>query len=182
MFTAFDYAVMAVIGLSALRGMWRGLLSEVFGLIGWIAAFFVAGRFVGVVVPYIPATWPGGALTQWLIAFMLIVAAVLLVSSVLGALLTRISEVTGLRGVDRSLGLLFGLVRGAILVVILVALAGLTELPQKDFWRKALFRPTVEQGVRELKPLLPDTLAAYVRTSSDVPRDTTPGSDPGAAH
>jgi membrane protein required for colicin V production len=90
---------------------------------------------------------------------------------VLSALLTRITEVTGLRGVDRSLGLLFGLARGAILVVVLVALAGLTELPQKEFWRNALLRPVAEQGVRELKPLLPDTLAAYVHTSSDVPSD-----------
>ncbi len=70
MFTSFDYAVMAVIGLSALRGMWRGLLAEVFGLIGWIAALLIAGRFVGVVVPYIPDYWPGGALTQWLVAFL----------------------------------------------------------------------------------------------------------------
>jgi membrane protein required for colicin V production len=167
MFTSFDYAVMAVIGLSATRGMWRGLLAEAFGLIGWIAALFIAGHFVGVVVPYIPANWPGGALTQWLIAFLLVVAAVLLVSSVLSALLTRITEVTGLRGVDRSLGLLFGLARGAILVVVLVALAGLTELPQKEFWRNALLRPVAEQGVRELKPLLPDTLAAYVHVAPD---------------
>ena len=50
MFTAFDYAVMAVIGLSALRGTWRGFLSEIFGLIGWIAAFFIACRFGGYVV------------------------------------------------------------------------------------------------------------------------------------
>jgi membrane protein required for colicin V production len=87
------------------------------------------------------------------------------VSSVASALLTRITEVTGLRGLDRSLGLLFGVVRGAILVVVLVALAGLTELPQMEFWRNALLRPTVEQGVRELRPLLPDTLAAYVHTT-----------------
>jgi len=93
------------------------------------------------------------------------------VSSVAGALLTRVTEVVGLRGIDRSLGLLFGLVRGAILVVILVALAGLTELPQHDFWRNALFRPAAEQGVRELKPLLPDTLAAYLRTTPDGPQD-----------
>ena len=39
MLTAFDYAVLAVIGLSALRGAWRGLLSEIFGLIGWVVAF-----------------------------------------------------------------------------------------------------------------------------------------------
>ncbi|WP_248323305.1 CvpA family protein [Caballeronia sp. Sq4a] len=173
MFTSFDYAVMAVIGLSALRGMWRGLLAEAFGLVGWVAAIVIAGRFVSVVVPYIPAYWPGGALTQWLVAFLLVVGAVLLLSSVLSALLTRITEVTGLRGVDRSLGLLFGLVRGAILVVILVALAGLTELPQKDFWRHALLRPMAEQGVRGLRPLLPDTLAAYVHVAPQS-GDTAP--------
>jgi membrane protein required for colicin V production len=169
MFTPFDYAVMAVIALSALRGMWRGLVAEAFGLVGWIVAIFIGGRFVGVVVPYIPSTWPGGTLTQWLVAFLIVVGAVLMLSSVLSLLLTRITEVTGLRGVDRSLGLLFGLVRGAILVVVLVALAGLTELPKMDFWRNALLRPMAEQGVRELKPLLPDTLAAYVHVAPEVP-------------
>lgn len=68
MLTAFDYAVLAVIALSALRGAWRGFVSEIFGLIGWIAAIVIAGRYVGLVVPYIPANWPGGALTQWVIA------------------------------------------------------------------------------------------------------------------
>jgi membrane protein required for colicin V production len=163
MFTAFDYAVMAVIALSALRGAWRGLLSEVFGLIGWIAAFFIACRCVGLVVPYIPANWPGGALTQWVIAFAAIAIGVVLVASVVNALLARLVEVSGLGGVDRSLGLMFGLARGAILVVLLVALAGLTELPQQEFWRHALLRPYAEQGVRELKTLLPEPLADYVR-------------------
>jgi membrane protein required for colicin V production len=164
MFTAFDYAVMAVIGLSALRGTWRGFLSEIFGLIGWIAAFFIACRFVGYVVPHIPSTWPGGALTQWLVAFALVVViGVVLVVGVLNALLSRIVQATGLSGVDRSLGLMFGLVRGVILVLILVALAGLTELPEQDFWRNALLRPYAVEGVHVMKPLLPETLAAYVR-------------------
>lgn len=163
MLTAFDYAVMAVIGLSALRGAWRGLLSEVFGLIGWIVAFFVACRYVGLLVPYIPANWPGGALTQWLLAFALIVVGVVLVASVANALLARIVAVSGLGGVDRSLGLMFGLVRGVVLVLVLVALAGLTELPKQEFWRNALLRPFAEQGVHKVRPLLPETLAAYVR-------------------
>jgi membrane protein required for colicin V production len=163
MFTAFDYAVMAVIALSALRGAWRGFIGEIFGLIGWIVAFLVACRYVERVVPWIPAHWPGGALTQWLIAFALIVIGVVLVAGVANALLGRLVHVSGLSGVDRSLGLMFGLVRGVVLVLILVVLGGLTELPQQDFWRNALLRPYTEQGVRELKPLLPDALASYVR-------------------
>jgi membrane protein required for colicin V production len=50
-----------------------------------------------------------------------------------------------------------------VLVVLLAAAAGLTELPKQDFWRNALLRPFAEQGVRELKQLLPDGMAQYVR-------------------
>ncbi|MGU7781190.1 CvpA family protein [Burkholderia sp. PU8-34] len=163
MLTAFDYAVLAVIVLSALRGAWRGFVSEIFGLIGWIAAIVIASRYVGHVVPYMPANWPGGALTQWVLAFALLVIGVVFVAGVANALLSRIAQVTGLGGIDRSLGMMFGLVRGAVLVVLLVAAAGLTELPKQEFWRDALLRPIAEQGVHELKSLLPDGMAQYVR-------------------
>lgn len=58
--------------------------------------------------------------------------------------------------------MMFGLVRGAVVVVLLVAAAGLTELPKQEFWRNALLRPIAEQGVHELKSLLPDGMAQYV--------------------
>lgn len=163
MLTAFDYAVLAVIVLSALRGAWRGFVSEIFGLIGWIAAIAIASHYVGLVEPYIPATWPGGALTQWVVAFAVLVIGVVLVAGVANALLSRVAQATGLGGVDRSLGMMFGLVRGVLLVVLLAAAAGLTELPKEEFWRNALSRPLVEQGVHELKALLPDGMARYVR-------------------
>ncbi|MEA3117615.1 MAG: rane protein required for colicin production [Paraburkholderia sp.] len=163
MLTAFDYAALAVIALSALRGAWRGLLSEVFGLIGWIVAFFVASRYVDRLVPYIPADWPGGALTQWLLAFMGIAVGVVLVAGIGSAVIARLVAASGLDGADRSLGLMFGIVRGVLVVLVLVALAGLTELPKQEFWRHALLRPYAEQGVRTLKPFLPKALAEYVR-------------------
>jgi membrane protein required for colicin V production len=163
MLTAFDYAALAVIALSALRGAWRGLLSEVFGLIGWIAAFFIACRYVDRLVPYIPAHWPGGALTQWLLAFAAIAVGVVLVAGIGSAVIGRLVAASGLDGADRSLGLMFGIVRGVLVVLVLVALAGLTELPKQEFWRHALLRPYAEQGVRTLKPLLPKALAEYVR-------------------
>ncbi|CAN7656168.1 CvpA family protein [Trinickia sp. LjRoot230] len=163
MLTVFDYAALTVVGLSALRGAWRGLLAEVFGLIGWVAAFFVACRYVGLLVPYIPANWPGGALTQWLLAFAAVMVGVVLVAGIVSALISRIVAASGLDGVDRSLGMMFGMVRGVALVLVLVVLAGLTELPKQEFWRNAVLRPYAEQGVRKLKPLLPEVLSEYVR-------------------
>ena len=43
--TAFDYAVLAVLGLSLLLGVWRGLASEVLALAAWIVAF-LAGKML----------------------------------------------------------------------------------------------------------------------------------------
>lgn len=163
MLTVFDYAALTVVGLSALRGAWRGLLAEVFGLIGWVAAFFVACHYVGRLVPYIPANWPGGALTQWLLAFAAVMVGVVLVAGIVSALISRIVAASGLDGVDRSLGMMFGIVRGVVLVLVLVVLAGLTELPKQEFWRNAVLRPYAEQGVHKLKPLLPEVLSEYVR-------------------
>ncbi|KAF1011268.1 MAG: CvpA family protein [Burkholderia sp.] len=162
MLTAFDYAVLAVIGLSALRGAWRGFVSEIFGLIGWLMAFFVACRYVGVVVRYIPSTWPGGALIQWVVVFVAIIIGVVLVAGVANALLSRLAKTTGLGGVERSLGLLFGLVRGVLLVLLLVAAGGLTELPKQDCWRNGLLRPFAEQGLRDFKPFLLERLTKYI--------------------
>jgi membrane protein required for colicin V production len=163
MLTAFDYGALAIILLSALQGAWRGLLAELFALIGWIAAFLVASHYAGQLAAHLPADLPGGELTQLLLAFVIIVIGVMVGAGIMGVLLGRLTELIGLKPVDRSLGVLFGLVRGVLLVLLVVVLAGLTNLPRYPFWQNALLRPYAEQGVQILKPLLPDALAAYVR-------------------
>lgn len=160
--TAFDYVVIAIIVLSALRGAWRGLVSELFALVGWVVAFIVAARFADKAAVYVPATWPGGALTQWLVGFVVIATAVLIVSTVGSALLSRLTEVGGLRSVDRGLGLMFGLARGVVIVVILFAAAKFTELPKTAFWRHAMLRPYVVQAVAILAPVLPVQLSGLL--------------------
>jgi membrane protein required for colicin V production len=155
MLTGFDYAVLLIIVLSALRGMWRGLMAEVFALIGWIAAFIIGWHYVDRVAPYMPAHWPGEESTQWLLALVLIVVTVLILSTVLNALVSRVTEIRGLRGIDRSLGLLFGFARGVLLVLLVFMAAQFTRLPQQAFWRDALLRPYVQTGVDKLKKAWP---------------------------
>lgn len=163
MLTAFDYAVLLIILASAVRGAWRGLVAELMSLVGWIAALIIAARFASQVARYLPADWPGGALTQWLIGFGVVALGVMLVSSIMSAVLARLTEASGLRSADRSMGMLFGIARGALIVMAVFLAAQFTELPQMSFWRTSLLRPWVEQGVHAVKPFLPAVLAAYVR-------------------
>ena len=58
---------------------------------------------------------------------------------------------------------MFGLVRGVVIVLFLVVLAGFSALPQQPFWRHAMLAPLAERSVRAIKPYLPHTWARYVR-------------------
>jgi membrane protein required for colicin V production len=180
MLTAFDYGALAIVLLSALQGMWRGLLAELFALVGWIAAFLIAAHFAHSVAPFLPANLPGGELTRLALAFLGLMVAVLVGAGVLGALLGKLTEMMGLGPVDHSLGTLFGLIRGLVLVLVVVALAGFTSLPEQSFWQNARLLPYAEQGVRFAEQFLPAMLAQYVHAgpaAAGRPERATP--DPG---
>jgi hypothetical protein len=53
--TWFDYAVLVVLAVSALIGIWRGLVREIFALGGWIAAFLAAMLFADEAAALLPA-------------------------------------------------------------------------------------------------------------------------------
>jgi membrane protein required for colicin V production len=122
--TWVDLVVLAVLAVSALLAFVRGLVREVLGLGAWVGA--VAAAFWA--LPYARPRfqqWLGAS--PWVdpVAFgavLLITLVVLLVISRWIGALVRASPVGG---VDRSLGLVFGLVRGAALVILAYIAAGM---------------------------------------------------------
>ena len=160
--TGFDYAIIAILGASVLLGAWRGMVSEVMSLGGWVVAFLVSsewGEMVGtqllaryVTVPF----WQiaGG----WVILFVATILAV----SIFRALARKTVHAIGLGFFDRTLGMVFGAARGVLLILLLVAIGGMTKLPEEPWWRQARLAPLAERGVTYIKPWLPDDLAKHI--------------------
>ena len=71
----------------------------------------------------------------------------------------------GLSVSDRILGMAFGLVRGVLVCMILVALGGMTAAPQQIWWKQAMLAKPLETAVLVTKPWLPDDLAKRIRFS-----------------
>ena len=71
----------------------------------------------------------------------------------------------GLTLTDRLLGMLFGIVRGALVVLLLVGLGGMTSAPTQVWWRQATLAPPLEVAVMAIKPWLPPDLAKRIRFS-----------------
>ncbi|MEW6514426.1 MAG: CvpA family protein [Pseudomonadota bacterium] len=159
--TPFDYFVLAVMAISLLVGVTRGVVSEILALLAWLAAF-IAARMWAVPAGSLLLTEVSDPLWRQLVGFTAVFVAVLvgfaLVRWVTGLLLKAV----GLRPLDRMLGALFGVVRGLLVLLALVLLAGLTPLPQQQWWRHAMFAPPLESAVLAAKPWLPPELAKQI--------------------
>jgi membrane protein required for colicin V production len=74
----------------------------------------------------------------------------------------KLIEAIGLRPVDRTLGAVFGVLRGVLILLVLVVMAGLTGLDQAPWWQEARSAVLLSDWVKELKPLLPQELGRHL--------------------
>ena len=159
--TWFDYAVFAVLGFSLVIGVLRGLTRELISLAGWVAAFVLATLFSGEAARWMPESL--GPLLAGLLAFLAVFVGVLLVTFFIGLILSMLLRAAGLGVADRMLGALFGLLRGVVIVLVAVMLAGLTPLPREASWKQAVLSGPIETAVLALKPFLPEGVAERLR-------------------
>lgn len=160
--TPFDYAVLAIVGVSILISVIRGLVREVLALVAWAAAFVVATLFSGHVAAVLPVAIPTEEL-RLLTSFLVVFVGVLIAMSIGAMLISRLVKGAGLGFEDRMLGALFGFVRGALVVMVLVLLAGLTALPRDPIWRNAMLSSPLEAFALYLKIWLPGDLSKRIK-------------------
>lgn len=156
--TSFDYAVIAIVLLSALVGWWRGFMYELFSLIGWVAAYIVARTYSAHALPFVPVA-VGAENMRAAVAFAALFIATLIVGALFAWFLARLAKFAGLSGMDGKFGAIFGMLRGGMVVIALVWLGGLTDLPQQPFWRDSLSSKPLQQAALYAKDYLPENAA-----------------------
>lgn len=162
---SIDIAIICIVLLSAAISVFRGFVKEVLSLLSWIAAFWIAFTFSGELSAWLPRGVEE-PLLRMSIAFVALFVATLIVGGLVNLLISSLVKRTGLSGTDRSLGVVFGAVRGALIVSILVMLAGLTTLPQDSEWRSSRLIVHFEQAAGWLHELLPRDMAAQIPSPS----------------
>lgn len=170
--TAFDAAVIGVVALSMLLAYVRGVTRELIALLAWVLGFFAAVAFSPLVGAYIPE-FGGSPVVRYLVAFVAILIAALVVGALVAWPLASVIRKAGLGFVDRFLGMVFGIARGVVLVMAFVLFAGLTSLPRQDWWQNAALAPPLAVAALSLKPWLPKAWAErldYSREGRTLPR------------
>lgn len=159
---ALDYAWLAVLGLSVLLGLWRGVVREIFSLAGWVFAIAAAMTLAGPASAALPAGL-GSPTVRTVASFAVIFLAVLLALSFAGVLLARAFRAAGLGVADRILGAVFGFARGMLILLVAVLAAAFTPLPKEPLWRTSALTPAIETALVAAKPWLPPGIADKVR-------------------
>lgn len=159
--TVFDYAVLLIVGFSILLSVMRGLVREALALLAWVAAFWIATAYAVDIARLLPASIPTQSV-RLLAAFVILFLGALLLMSLVTMALAELVKTLGLGAMDKSLGAVFGLARGILIVTALVLLAGLTALPKQAFWRNAMFSAPLEAFATNMKPWLPADLGKRI--------------------
>ena len=155
-----DWVIAAVVGVSVLLGLIRGVTRELISLAGWIAGCVLAYLYAKPLGAALPFELPVDGM-KTVLAAVLILIGCLIAAALAGALMRALLAAVKLTFADRVLGAVFGVLRAMLVVGGLVLLAGATEAPRLDWWKESRLLPWVQACVRFASPILPDSLARF---------------------
>ncbi len=139
-----DYALISVVALSALVSLFRGFIKEALSLAGWVASFLTATHFAESVATNLEV-WVEHEQIRKVLAYATVFLATLVLCAIVSRLIVKLIRSSALSGLDRVIGVFFGLLRGAVLVAVVVLLGGMTSLAENPLWTDSVVIAWVQE-------------------------------------
>ncbi len=152
-----DAVILLVVAISAMFGFLRGLVREVLGLAAWVGAAVAAYYLLPQLQPLVERSITNPDIADPVafgVPFVLILVALSLLAGAIGGAVRR----SVLSGLDRVLGLVYGLARGTVFAIAAYLLAGIywqgSQWPSEV--RQARTMPTIYLGAAWVARQLPE--------------------------
>lgn len=160
---SFDYVMLVVLLAFTITGALRGFVLEVLSIVLWPLTAFIAWLLADQVAPMFES-FIGEPQLRVVAAFMLIFLVVFVIGTIVVYLIHRALPLRGiLRRPNVILGAVVGLLRGAIIIVIVFLVAGITSLPQRPWWRESLLAPHFERVALAVGAFMPRDIARHIK-------------------
>jgi membrane protein required for colicin V production len=134
-----DTAILIVIAISAAFGLWRGFVKEVLSLLSWIAALLVA-RVYSVPIAGLLVNMIESESIRCVAAFALLFVIVIMIGTLINHFMAKLLTITGLKFLDRLLGAVFGLARGAVIVLVILFILNVF-VSETEWWQESTLIP-----------------------------------------
>jgi membrane protein required for colicin V production len=154
----------------------RGFIGEVVALACWIVAFWVAWVFGPQLAAAFTAIDTPSA--RLLLGYAICFFGVLIAGAIFSFLMRKLIAGSGLTGSDRLLGMVFGVLRGLVLVTLLVLVLGFTPLAKDPWWQHSAMLPTFQRVAGWVSERLPPEVAKYLDLRQFLPQIETPAAAP----
>ncbi|HEX3535599.1 MAG TPA: CvpA family protein [Stellaceae bacterium] len=154
-----DIGVVAVIVLSAIFAFARGFVREALSIVAWVGAAFVTLRGFGAAFAVIDPMVKNPLLSQLIAGFGLFVIS-LVILTIITSIIARYVRTSSLSAIDRTLGFVFGVARGVLIVSLAYLLldAAVAKDDRPVWVQQAKSTPYLHWGADELKVFLPEQL------------------------
>jgi membrane protein required for colicin V production len=162
--STLDWVLLAVLAVSVLVGLWRGIVFELMSLAAWLVAWWVAQHHADLVATWLPV-WGVASMWRGVAAYSATFLGTLMICAVLARLARALIAASPLRPVDRFLGAGFGLVRGLLLLLVVSTVVMWTPAAQSATWRASQGAAWLGGLAQWLRPLWPGAPVAALLPS-----------------
>lgn len=136
-----DWIILGIVVLSCLFGLMRGLIKEALSVANWIIAVLIAVTFRDPLAALLVNQIETPSLRQ-IVAFSSLFITTLMVGALVNYLIGELVKITGLSSTDRVLGMVFGLLRGFVVVMaILLLIPPIISINQDQWWTESVLIP-----------------------------------------
>jgi membrane protein required for colicin V production len=155
-----DIIILSIIAISCLIGGLRGLIKEALSLVSWVIAITIAGMFSSELADMMTGLIENASIRR-VAAFAILFVATIFTGTLITKLITKLTTAVGLRGIDRILGAIFGVLRGTIIVSIIVLITAPFEVTQ-SLYQESMLLPYFSVLVEFFQTMLNDSQASEV--------------------
>ncbi len=155
--TVVDIVVIFVICLSAFFSLIRGFVKEAISLATWIIAIWLAATFAPKLAAVLPLSIESEAVRQ-AVGFGSLFILTLMVGALVNKLVNQVVKKTGLSSADRIFGVLFGVLRGGLIIVVFVVVGEMATLSETQWWQSSVLLEWFESVAITIQEYVPEDL------------------------
>ncbi len=157
-----DIAILVIVTASLLMGLFRGFIREILSLFSWLVSIWIAYQYAGWGAVYLEP-YLDQAILRFVAAFAILFIACLVLLSIGSYLVYRLLAITGITGIDRSLGTLFGFARGIVIIALLILCARFMDFTSQSWWQESMLIQYFTPVAEWIRSWLPNEMAELVK-------------------
>ena len=162
-----DIVILIIIGVFGIKGLFKGLISEVFGILGLILGYLLAFQYYELgakALEYIGVSKNIADKAGFVVAFL----AIYIIIFIIGMLLRKIFKKIQLGWLDKTGGFFFGAIKAAVILSVILSFI-ISSIPPNAKFRKDLKKSTVTKYVMILTPYVFDALNKIPKVKKNNP-------------